>query len=77
MGRCMVAVEKESMAMPLIAAPDHFKHLVVDKCVRLVLAVRNEKHITIGARSKVRVTVGVLFFTIGPLQSVSFLLHRC
>ena len=54
MGRCMVAVERENFALPLIATPDHFKYLVVDKCVRLVKAVRSEKHITVGARSKVR-----------------------
>ena len=50
----MVAIERENLAVPLIAAPDHFKHLIVDKRVRLVMAVRTEKHITIGARSKVR-----------------------
>ena len=53
MGRCMVALEKENNAVSLISTPDHFNQLVIDKCVRLVLAVRTEKHITIGGRAKV------------------------
>ena len=75
MGRCMVAIEKENFALPLIASSDHFKHLILERCVRLVKAVRSEKHITVGARSKVCDTVkwNLPFFHIS-LRLVKFCL---